>query len=737
MSPAASPEQRVEAGLAAASAGVAESIDGGSPEPAAASSERVTPDPTIRVSVNVLDRLMNLAGELVLSRNQLLRTLDETPVSPTLDTIAGGLDQVTTQLQEAIMQTRMQPISTVFNKFPRIIRTLSQSLGKKIELVIEGGDVETDKTIIEAIADPLTHLIRNSCDHGIETPELRRQSGKADGGRVTLRAFHAAGKVVIEILDDGAGMDPDKLRARAVEKGVITPSTAASMSDADALHLIFRPGFSTAAAVTDVSGRGVGMDVVRTNIEALNGTVELESEGGQGSTVRITLPLTLAIMPSMIVSVDGSPYALPQVNIVELVQPDGGAKRVERVHDVEVLRLRGRLLPLVRLDEVLGVAPDRRRTDGPMIVVENGRHTFAIAVDKVSDSEEIVVKPLGRHLVDLPLVSGATILGDGRIAMILDLGGITTAAGITAGESDLAAANCKEDASEASDVQQLVLFDHGSDRFALSMDIVRRIERIRSNQIDSIGDQRLLQYRGGTLPLIGVEEGLRSRNVELPEYIHAIVYSVCGNEVGIIAPTLHDISDCDLTLSNAHGLEPGVAGIAVIRGVTTRVLDLYGLTQVVRPDWFDISMPGVSDQQTKRSLNILFAEDSRFFRNFLRDSLIEDGHAVTECPDGQHAWEVIQERGGEFDTILTDIEMPRMDGFELTRRIRAQASTADVPIIALSSLSDRISVERGMEAGVTNYQVKMNKPALLAAVAAFGTRPHSQSQAQALAIPAG
>ena len=698
----------------------------------------VAPDPTIRVSVNVLDRLMNLAGELVLSRNQLLRGLEEDDHDASLDTIAGRLDQVTTQMQEAIMQTRMQPISTVFNKFPRIIRTLSQSLGKKIELSIEGGEVETDKTIIEAIADPLTHLIRNSCDHGIETPERREAAGKSVTGGVRLRASHQAGKVVIEIMDDGAGMDPQKLKDRAVERGLLTHAAAAAMGDQEALHLIFRPGFSTAAEVTDVSGRGVGMDVVRTNIEQLGGTVELDSVVGSGSTVRITLPLTLAIMPSMIVTVGGAPYALPQVNVIELVQPNGQDKRVERVHDVEVLRLRGQLLPLVRLRDVLGDATtggarsDGPAATGPLMVVENGRHQFALAVDEVLDSEEIVVKPLGRHLVDLPLISGSTILGNGRIAMILDLGGITDAAGIDNGDAETAAADSEAVAEEATDMQRLVLFSHGPDRFALSMDIVRRIERIASDRIDSVGNQRLLQYRGGTLPLVGVEEGLRCvGDGGLPPHVHIIVYSVCGHEVGMIAPDLHDISDCDLVLSNRHGVEPGVAGLVVIDGITTRVLDLYGLTQRVRPDWFDVAMPGADDPTPSKPMDILFAEDSRFFRNFLRDALTEIGHRVTECPDGQHAWEIIRKDGGRYDLILTDIEMPKMDGFELTRRIRGQASTADTPIIALSTLSDRASIQRGMDAGVTNYQVKMNKPSLLAAIARFGGGKHSETHPQA------
>lgn len=678
-------------------------------------------DSTIRVSVRVLDQLMNLAGELVLSRNQLLRVLGErNNTGSNLDSITSGLDQVTTELQETIMQTRMQPIGNVFNKFPRVIRDLSSSLGKSIDLKMEGNEVETDKTIVEAIADPLTHLVRNSCDHGIETPEARASAGKNTTGQVLLRAFHQAGKVMIEIVDDGAGMDPVKLRRLAVEKGVLTEEVAEQMNDHDAVNLIFAPGFSTAEAVTAVSGRGVGMDVVRTNIEKIGGSVEVESQLGYGSTIRITLPLTLAIVPSMIVSVDDRPYALPQANIVELVQTGGQEKRIERVSSAEVLRLRGSLLPLVRLRETLGLARlatgSEINKEQQLVVVEAGRTRFAVAVDRVLDSEEIVVKPLGRHLSSLPLLAGSTILGDGRVAMILDAAGIASQTKVASeAESQQAMAEREDFEEESADRQRLVLLSVSkNDHFAVSMDIVSRIERVRVDALDSVGNRKVLQYRGGTLPLLGIDESIEVTEVEETEYIHIVVFKVYGHEVGLVAPRLDDIRDCDLRMSD-DTCQPGVAGVSVIDGRTTRILDIYGMTELSRPEWFE-NGGNETEEVEKKKLRILVCEDSPFFRNFLVKTLITEGHKISAYEHGEEGWSVLSEHSNEFDMLLTDVEMPELDGIELTKRVRADGRFNDLPIIALTSLADAESVQRGLDAGVNDYQVKMNKPELLASI---------------------
>jgi len=443
-------------------------------------------DTSIRVTVSLLDQLMNLAGELVLSRNQLLQTITSGDVR-NAEAVGQRIDLVTSELQEAIMLTRMQPIGNVFNKFPRVVRDLSKKLGKQIDLTIVGKDVELDKTIIEAINDPLTHLIRNSVDHGIEAPDDRRKKGKDIRGLIVLKAYHAAGQVVIEISDDGKGLDGNMLAEAAVKKGLITSDQAKVMSEKERINLILLPGFSTAKKVTDVSGRGVGMDVVKTNLDQLGGSIEIESEVGRGSTISIKLPLTLAIIPCQIVMTGGERYAIPQVNLEELLRiPAAKVKeRVERVGDAEVVRLRGNLLPLIRMAEVFDIEPtyfdpvqeetrmDRRRNiadrrskstplfkeeDAPppeprdnahelqrkakerrlsassalnIVVVSTGAMKYGLIVDRLHDSEEIVIKPLGRHLQQCQGYAGATIMGDGRIALILDVSNIARMAGLT------------------------------------------------------------------------------------------------------------------------------------------------------------------------------------------------------------------------------------------------------------------------------------------------------------------
>ncbi|MEM8670159.1 MAG: chemotaxis protein CheW [Planctomycetota bacterium] len=679
-------------------------------------------DTTIRVGVRVLDRLMNLAGELVLSRNQLLRVLAEQSTNGSnIDAIVSGLDQVTTELQETIMQTRMQPIGNVFNKFPRVIRDLSASLGKNISLKMEGTEVETDKTIVEAIADPLTHLVRNSCDHGIEMPQTRVDAGKPAQGTVILRAFHKAGKVMIEIVDDGGGMDPKRLREKAIEKGVISEEASQQMSDQDAVNLIFAPGFSTANSVTDVSGRGVGMDVVRTNIENIGGSVEVESQLGSGSTIRITLPLTLAIVPSMIVSVNNQPYALPQANIVELVQTGGQEKRIETVSNAEVLRLRGSLIPLIRLHEALSLQVDHDGTvsnECQLVVVEAGRSRFALAVDRVLDSEEIVVKPLGRHLKSLPLLAGSTILGDGRVAMILDATGIASRMAITNEAEPQSLESTRESMTTGlRDRQRMVLFSLSQhDHFAVSMDIVSRIERVHNDSFDSIGDRRVLQYRGGTLKMLSVDEVIPVKKVDETDNVHVIVFKVCDHEVGLIAPHLNDIRDCDIGLVDQVSGQDGVACVTVIEERTTRILDLYGMTESARPEWFERFKSSGDAEEKQRPLRILICEDSPFFRGFLSRTLKNEGHQITECEDGAEGWDTLYERPNDFDLLLTDVEMPNLDGIALTKRVRADSRFTELPIIALTSLADEESIQRGKEAGVSDYQVKMNKPELLASI---------------------
>ena len=524
---------------------------------------------SLRVHVSLLDQLMTLAGELVLGRNQLLQSMSSEDQRGA-DIAGQRIDLITSELQEAIMLTRMQSIGNVFNKFPRVVRDLSQSLEKQVELHLEGKGVELDKTIIEAIGDPLTHLVRNAVDHGIEIPDVRQQAGKNPMGKIYLKAYHEAGQVNIEIADDGKGLDGRMLVQKAMEKGLISEDQAKVMSDKEKINLIFLPGFSTAEKVTDVSGRGVGMDVVKTNLDKLGGIIDIDSEMGKGSTIRIKLPLTLAIIPCQVVMTGNERYAIPQVNLEELLRiPANQAKdRIERVGDAEVVRLRGNLLPLIKLSDVIGTSSiytdpnsgekhmdrrksisDRRSKESPLIadettvqtqpqdgieekqvlerkskdrryhsnsalnivVVSTGAMKYGLVVDELNDSEEIVVKPLGRDLKNCKGYAGATIMGDGRVALILDVGNLAQMAGLTSIEASSRATDVSQENLQAlreqKDRQSLLLFRSAeNEQYAAPLSMVERIEKIKTTDIENVGGKRVIRYRGGSLPLFCVDE---------------------------------------------------------------------------------------------------------------------------------------------------------------------------------------------------------------------------------------
>ena len=391
-----------------------------------AGARRSMADSTIRVDVDLLDSLMRLVGELVLTRNQVVQHAGGLG-DQALTRASQRLNLIASELQEGVMKTRMQPIDHVWSKLTRVVRDLGVGCGKQVRLEMQGRDTELDKTILEAVKDPLTHLVRNSVDHGIESPEARVAAGKSPEGTLLLRAYHEGGQVNIEITDDGGGINPKKIAAKALERGLVTADELARMSEREMTSMIFLPGFSTAAVVTNVSGRGVGMDVVKTNIEKIGGTVDVQSAVGAGTTFRIKIPLTLAIIPALTVRCDGDRYAIPQVSLVELVRLEGedGSKGIEQISGAPVLRLRGSLLPLVHLDTELGVgqgAADGRPAEGAtfIVVLQAEDRQFGLVVDEVLDTEEIVVKPLGQQLKGISVYAGATILGDGRVALILD-----------------------------------------------------------------------------------------------------------------------------------------------------------------------------------------------------------------------------------------------------------------------------------------------------------------------------
>jgi two-component system chemotaxis sensor kinase CheA len=740
---------------------------------------------SLRVHVSLLDSLMNLAGELVLSRNQLLQTIGSDDLR-NAEAVGQRIDLITSELQEAIMLTRMQPIGNVFNKFPRVVRDLSKKLNKIIDLNIVGKDVELDKTIIEAINDPLTHLVRNSVDHGIETPAERKKKGKIETGLVVLKAYHEAGQVVIEISDDGKGLDGDALAASAVNKGLITSEQAQVMSDKEKVNLIFLPGFSTAKEVTDVSGRGVGMDVVKTNLDQLGGNVDIISEKGSGTTISIKLPLTLAIIPCQIIETAGERYAIPQVNLEELLRiPAAQVKdRVERVGDAEVVRLRGVLLPLIRLADVIGIErtyydpetgdmrPDRRekiydrrgknsplfndeneskheaadnRTENSrsvidrrsaassalnIVVVSTGSMKYGLIVDRLQDSEEIVIKPLGRHLQQCKGYAGATIMGDGRIALILDVSNLARMAHLTSIDgSDRASEVAK--AAEAAikaiqDKQSLLIFKSSeAEQFAVPLNQVERIEKIKRSDIEELGGKRVMKYRGGSLSLIRVDDLAMVQPIADHDNLLVIVFNLAKRSVGLLAVGPIDALEVNADIDDTTLSQPGIMGSIIIDNQTTMLVNVYEMVETLFPQWFvEQEKFEAEDIEDGDSPTILIAEDSKFFRNQVKGYMTEVGYKVIEAEDGVEGWNKLMEYGNEISMLVTDIEMPNMNGFELTKKIRADSQYSKLPIIALTTLASAEDVAKGKDVGVDEYHIKLDKERLMVSVHDYIKRRH-------------
>lgn len=554
----------------------------------------------IRVDVGQLDKLMNLVGELVLARNQILQ-YSNTQQDATFLNTTQRLSLITTELQESVMKTRMQPIENVWGKFPRVVRDLALACGKRVQVEMEGKDTELDKTILEAIKDPLTHLVRNAVDHGIESPSQREAAGKPVDGHLFLRAYHEGGQVNIEISDDGAGIDLSAVKSKAIERGLIAQEQAARMSEREAHHLIFLPGFSTAKRVTNVSGRGVGMDVVKTNIEKIGGMVDLQSEPGCGTTVKIKIPLTLAIIPALIVTCGGERYAIPQVSLLELVRLEGNGARqgIESVHGAPVYRLRGNLLSLVYLNRALHfdtATPQSSAREGVVniAVLQADDCQFGLIVDEVNDTEEIVVKPLGKLLKGLPIYTGATIMGDGRVALILDVMGLAQHAGVI---GEVRQRKLTEDSTptgeRAKERKTLLLFQSPEGgRMAISLSDVTRLETFAQASIEWTGQQQVVQYRGTILPLVhvpGLVEERRRQSRELSstrnDKIQVIVHTLDRRNVGLVVERILDIVEDGLS-TRRPASRKGVLGSIVVQGKVTEILDMDGIIRTQDPIFF-------------------------------------------------------------------------------------------------------------------------------------------------------
>jgi len=554
-------------------------------EPATSGNDRETgkrsvTDSTIRVDVDLLDSLMDLVGELVLTRNQMLQR-SSTREDTDLQRATHRLNVIAAELQEGVMKTRMQQIDNAWSKLPRVVRDLSVQLGRSVELRMEGRETELDKTVLEAVRDPLTHLVRNCVDHGIEATDTRVAHGKPAHGTLVLRAFHESGQVNIEIADDGAGIDPAKVRDRAVSRGLLSRDEATALTDREAVALVFAPGFSTADAVTSVSGRGVGMDVVKTNVERIGGTVDVTSVVGRGTTVRIRIPLTLAIIPALIISCAGNHYAIPQVNLLELVRLE--PEHVETVHGAAVHRLRGRLLPLVDLREQLRMPGREPGTAYVAVLRADDRH-FGLVVDSIRDTEEIVVKPLGRQLRGIPLYAGATIMGDGQLALILDAMALARQAGM-APEDARTAVETGDGTPAGQRTSLLVVAVGDGRRAALPLEAVERLEELPRDRVERVAQHEVVQYRDQILPLLRLDRVLQGVPADdgTSEALQVVVCRSGGRLLGVVVADILDIVEQEVSV-RSHLDTGGHGGSAVVDGQVTELVDIDRAVRTVGPE---------------------------------------------------------------------------------------------------------------------------------------------------------
>ena len=670
---------------------------------------------------------MTMVSELVLTRNQLLemvRRLDDSEFKVQLQ----RLSNVTAELQEGVMKTRMQPIGNAWQKLPRIIRDLSKELDKKINLEMIGAETELDRQVLEQIKDPLTHMVRNSADHGLESTEGRLAAGKSEVGNVTLSAYHEGGHIIIKIADDGQGLPTEKIKAKVIANGIATEAELEEMSENQIHKLIFHAGLSTAEKVTNVSGRGVGMDVVRTNIELIGGTVDLTSVAGEGSTFIIKIPLTLAIVSALIVEASGQRFAIPQLAVLELVKSNANAEhRIEMINDSPVLRLRNKLLPVISMSKLLGNEPVEKileeGDDGTaaaaaadpnvfVVVVQVGGQTFGIVVDAVFHTEEIVVKPMSSMLREITMFSGNTILGDGSVILIVDPNGIAQA---VAKDHGGAQESSHVDAANAADLigneekTALLVFRAGSDELkAVPLSLVTRLEEVDVANIERSNNRDLVQYRGKLMPLIYIDDHLTHKDEGLQPIL---VFADESHSMGLVVDEIVDIVEDRLTIEISSE-KNGIVGSAVIKEKATEVIDVGYYLPKAFDDWLekrDIPNP------VQRELKLLLVDDSAFFRNLLSPLLASAGYRVTMVESAQEALD-LKEAGEYYDVIVSDIEMPEMDGITFAGLLQGDSQWGNTPIIALSSHTNPEVIARGRAAGFRDYVAKFDREGLIESI---------------------
>lgn len=729
------------------------------PEPAAASEaapvakKDALKNQSIRVNVDTIEHLITMVSELVLTRNQLLE-IERQHVESKFKVPLQRLSNVTAELQEGVMKTRMQPIGNAWQKLPRIVRDLAQEVDKKIELVMNGAATELDRQVLELIKDPLTHMVRNSADHGLETTQGRIDAGKPEVGTITLSAFHEGGYIIIEIVDDGRGLNTAKLRNKILENGIITEAEMDKLSEAQIHNFVFNAGLSTAEKVTSVSGRGVGMDVVRTNIELIGGSIELKSTEGVGTTFKIKIPLTLAIVSALIVESSGTRYAIPQLSVIELVRAQSDSDhRIEMIKDTPVLRLRNKLLPLIHLNKLLQVEKpvsnvieldsaatkdavtdnaankegsnhDDANDDVPteakvpakaennnvhengfIVVTQVGSQNFGIVVDAVFHTEEIVVKPMSSMLRDIAMFSGNTILGDGSVIMIIDPNGIAQTVGADISEEEDKAATAAIAPSDSERTTSMLLFrSQSGEHKAVPLALVTRLEETSVNNIEASNDRFMIQYREQLMPLVYIDPTAKPKEEGVQQFL---VFADNERSMGLAVEEIVDIVDEKLDIQIASDND-GVLGSAVIKGKATEVVDIaYYLPQAFA-DWFERK----EFDQGKFAKKVLLVDDSAFFRNMLSPVLKASGYAVTSVDSAREALE-LRNAGVKFDVIVSDIEMPDMNGFEFAESLRNDDVWGNIPLIALSSHCSEAALERGRQAGFHDYVAKFDREGLI------------------------
>ncbi len=721
---------------------------------------------SIRINVDILDKLMTLAGELVLVRNQQLLKIDNSDVITRSE--VQRLDSVTAGLQEAIMRTRMQPIGNVFTKFSRIVRDLGNKLNKEIKLDITGNDVELDKTILESLADPLTHLIRNCCDHGIEDTADRIKEGKPDIGHISLHAYHEGGQINIEIVDDGKGINLERVKETTINKKLKTEEELSQMSEKEILSFIMMPGFSTVEKVSDVSGRGVGMDVVKSNIDKLGGIIDIETKFGKGTKVHLKLPLTLTIIPCLIIKVNQNRYAIPQVNILELLAlyDEDVTTKIECAGDREVYRLRNKLLPIVRLNEVLERSDpftnetwseiikkysndqDSNITKQPaseiesekiehkpethlnkrlsvltktnkksqslnFVVLKVGKASIGLIVDQVIGTEEIVVKPMHSTLKSLSCYSGGTIMGDGKVALILDVDGIRRHTGIELVTENSSIDENLDTKVNDSEVQTILLFKNGvKEQFAVALPLIKRIERIKLSNIEKVGQKEFITIDGVSTIIIRLDHYLKVSECEEKEEMYLLLPKYTKSPFGILVSSIIDINGTSTDIKQESYNEDGLLGTNIVLNTMTLFIDIYKIIEIASKSYFTQKVKTNDESQLKK--RGLLVEDMSYFRQLIKNYLEADGYEVVTAENGNVAIDRVNDT--KFDFLISDLDMPVMDGWDFIKDIRGRANLKNIPAIALTATDSEESKLRAKELGFDRYEIKLDREHLLTTV---------------------